>query len=183
MPLNGDCNLGLPDPRIQGSEGHYCEDLNFNQLKSMGAIHFNYSSFYDIGVARFSNGIDQYTSSQSSDGKARPPDVGGSYQWVAYEGTLWHPLRPPDNGLPVYVYTLGGDHWTTSAPPPTGLGWVRGPLQGWVVDPAAPKPAPSARRLLCFEKPGDHLTTTDANFATTHGYTACSRAFEGWMPY
>lgn len=184
MPLRGGCDAMLPDPRVHtGETARYCEDLTPAQLVALGATHFNYSSFYDVGLWRFSDGVDQYTSARSEDGQAPPPDVGGSYTSQSFEGALWHPLRQPTDGVLVYTYTRSGDHWTTSQAP-SEPGWIRGAQpEGWVVSASARKPSPTARKLYCFQRPGDHLTTSRPDVATALGYTPCPRFFEGWLPY
>ncbi|MSP62158.1 MAG: hypothetical protein EXR72_17855 [Myxococcales bacterium] len=175
IPVRGFCETELIDPR-DDDRGKYCDDFTQAELIAAGALHFNYSGFYDIGLYRVDKASDSFVSSDST-GTTVPSYASGlGYTTITFEGALWR--QPPTNAVLLATYQKGGD-FRTSTKAPAGYTLVRN--EGYCVDSRKAKPTSTARLLYCYSKGADFLTTTQATAPA--GYSKCTRRQECWLPY
>ena len=179
LPLNGACPDVLPDPRSDNSGGRYCDTpAEAQAIGGASLLHLNYSSYIDIGLWRWSNGGEQYTSTDT-DGKT-PPKAG--YSGPLWEGTIFSPTDAPAvlpaGAKMLRTFVNGGEHFTTTTPltPP----WLPVRDEGFIYPPSVKAPVSTARKLYCFVKGAEHLTTTGS---APKGYARCFGAgtYEGWV--
>jgi hypothetical protein len=175
--LNCPLDPGFKDPRKPDSGANFCDEQTEATLEGQSARLFNDSAFVDLGLYRWSNADDNFTTSAFIDFGVRtqPSDIPPPFQQPAeFEGAVFNYRTrfvpaPVESLIFLCSYSGPSGHWTTTSensncfPAPTAYPNLLG-LEGRIYRPDTPADAlpATAVPLKLFYDPttGRYITST-----------------------